>query len=109
MACLPEDADLRCQRALKNLLNKDGMQPAHVFCNMWNMLAGVNVPPGATALGHVGCAIGHLPLAISAFCVGHGIYCQIPAADMDVTGTPCQDFSGCGNGQADQGPQMAIF
>ena len=83
------------------------MQPAHVFCNMWDMLAGVNVPPGATSLGHVGCVFGHL--ATSAFCLGHGVHCQIPAADMDVTGTPCQDFSGCGNGQADQGPQMAIF
>lgn len=92
------------------MLNPEGQHPGHIFCDMWQMAQGLRIMPGASvAAGFLRQHIWQIPLALSAFCVGHGWHCHIPASDVDVTGTPCQDFSGCGHGLADQGPQMAIF
>jgi C-5 cytosine-specific DNA methylase len=105
-----QDVDTRCQRALKQLLNPDGHQQGHVFCDLWDMVSGQHVPPGmAMPLGQLQSYIGQLPLSTAAFCVGHGRMCRFASADLDTTGTPCQDFSGCGGQAAANGPQMAIF
>ena len=48
-------------------------------------------------------------LSTHAVCCGHGLMCQVPGSDFDVTGTPCQDFSLAGQHRGPSGPQMVIF
>ena len=41
-------------------------------------------------------------------CYGHGISCQPQACDLDVTGTPCQDFAPNGHRLGVHGPQWSV-
>lgn len=48
-------------------------------------------------------------MAQASFCCGHGHYCIAPACDLDVTGTPCQDWAPNGNRLGREGPQWKVF
>ena len=41
-------------------------------------------------------------------CYGHGLSCQPQACDLDVTGTPCQDFAPNGHRLGVHGPQWSV-
>ena len=44
-----------------------------------------------------------------AWCYGHSKVCRPATADLDVTGTPCQDFAPNGHRQGVSGPQWPTF
>ena len=81
-----KDCDPRCQWALKKYLNPTGLGVAHVFTDLGEF--GRSMPP---------------------YCVGHGRHCWVPQVDVDMTGTPCQDFSQQGHREGPQGKQMWVF
>ena len=91
-----EDINPGCQRFLKVQTNPDGCSQAHVFLNLFDLLQ-------SASHGHERMLSTHAP------CCGHGLMCQVPRPDFDVTGTPCQDFSPAGQHRGPWGPQMAIF
>ncbi len=62
---------------------------SHVFCNVFDLVPGT--------------------MALMAPCCLHGTWCIPPACDVDVTGTPCQDFAPNGNRLGIHGPQWPVF
>ena len=81
--------ELRCQQVAKARCNPDGLLPYHIFMNLFHMVVpgiGVTLAP----------------------CYGHGISRQPQACDLDVTGTPCQDFAPNGHRLGVHGPQWSV-
>ena len=97
------------------MINPDGFSRGHVFLNLFSMLADlVEVNDPMTRLGQLPFTslvtfIMNCQLAPSAFCCGHGVMCHLDRPDVDVTGTPCQDFSPVGNHRGPFGRQWPVF
>ena len=85
-----EDVDRRCQQVLALKSRAAGLGLAHVFVDLFDLLR-----HGST-------------LQTAACCV-HGIRCEPVRSDVDVTGTPCQDFAPNGNRMGVNGPQWPVF
>lgn len=97
------------------MINPEGLTRGHVFLNLFNMLAELR------DVHDVGAHLCQLPftamvafvmqchLAPSAFCCGHGAMCRLDRPDVDITGTPCQDFSPVGNHRGPFGRQWPVF
>jgi len=112
---LTEDSEPACQRVLKAMINPDGFAAGHVFLNLYSMLVELR------EVHDVGTQLGRLPfvslvtfmmqchVAPAAYCCGHGAMCRLVRPDMDITGTPCQDFSPVGNHQGPFGRQWPVF
>jgi hypothetical protein len=109
-----EDSNPGCQRFLKVQTNPEGFGQAHVFLNLFDLLQGtchgqdssiMELTPPSLVQFMMTC----VALSTHAPCCGHGLMCQVPLPDFDVTGTPCQDFSPAGQHRGPLGPQMAIF
>ena len=53
--------------------------------------------------------LGEFGRGMPPYCVGHGRHCWVPPVDVDMTGTPCQEFSQQGLREGPQGKQMWVF
>lgn len=112
---MPKDVDSFCQQVLKDRLNPNGHDAPHVFLDMFHLLA---VAGFVSPFDHVNRFQSPILLAqwflacggmAFAQCCGHGLWCPVPWPDIDVTGTPCQDWSGLGLKARGWGPQMKVF
>ena len=88
---------------------------AHVFMDLFDMLEETAVmedPRGWLAglpmVGQVA-VLSHVHASARAPCTRHRGMCHVPMADMDCTGTPCQDWSPLGRQLGVAGPHMPIL
>ena len=70
--------------------NPTGLGPVHVFMNLFHLM-------------------GHGSAIQPAWCCTHGRQCMPVASDVDVTGSPCQDFAPNGHRLGVHGPQWPVF
>lgn len=79
------------------------MPMSHVFMDLFDMIGGSG--PSGRVYGSVHGTL----MAAMARCRTHGTWCHPPPCDLDVTGTPCQDFAPNGNRLGVLGPQWPVF
>ena len=99
LALAVQDNDPRCQDVLCRQAQSDFDFGRHVFVDLVeiadiiDLIHRTAVPQGP----------------VIARCCCHGSWCELQHCDLDVTGTPCQDFAPNGNRQGRHGPQWRVF
>ena len=84
-------------------LCRDPAAGKHVFIDIFHRLANLqhidnpysvlrSMPNAAAAL-----LISRSPLSRTQLCAAHNAHCEVPRCDVDMTGTPCQDYSRAGS------------
>ena len=110
-----EDVDAMCQKALKARMNPDGHGHGHVCLDLFSLLGEAAMLPNPVDTFSkqpwqvVLTAFRRMHLSSHAFCIGHGCLCKLPMASVDVTGTPCRDWSPVGNRAGPQGPDWCVM
>lgn len=78
------------------------MPTSHVFMDLFDMIS-------SGPAGGVYGSVYSTSMTAMARCRMHNIWCRPPPCDLDVTGTPCQDFAPNGNRLGTNGPQWPVF
>ena len=97
------------------MINPEGFSRGHVFLNIFSMLVELSdvqdvrsqlaqLPFTSLVMFMMQCHV-----APAAFCCGHGVMCCLERPDVDITGTPCQDFSPVGHHRGPFGQQWPVF
>lgn len=103
-----KDKDIRCINHLRAQLHSDS---SHLFGDIFDFIRGVDIVASRAMQLHaqfnVWCQRAYV--CGSAYCHRHKKVCHLVSPHIDVSGTPCTDFSSAGLRAGVEGPTLPIF